>query len=115
MSPRRGFLALVGGAVFNGAVLRPAGAVQPALILPPSASLASARPLLADHRCQMDAFLEIGQHVPKGMFLDWLENGLQLAERHRRSPANLAREEKRIEAAVAKHGSIIAAMRADAL
>ena len=115
MNARRGFLALVGGAVFNGAVLRPAGAIQPTLILPPSAALPTARPLLDAHRCQMDAFLEIGRHVPKGVFLDWLENGLQLAERHRRSPADLAREEARIEAAVAKHGSIIAAMRAGAI
>ncbi len=115
MNPRRGFLALVGSAVFNGTVLRPVGALQPTLLLPRAVSLPTARPLLAAHKSQMAAILEVGSHVPKGVFLDWLENGLQLAERHRRSSADLAREEERIEAAVVKYGSLIEAMRAGAL
>ena len=115
MNARRGFLAMIGSSVFSGAVLRSVGAVQPTLILPAPSSLPVARPLLNACRTQMDAFLEVGRHVPKDMFLDWLENGLQLAERHRRSPVDLVREEERIEAAVARHGSIIAAMRAGAI
>ncbi len=115
MNARRSFLALIGSSVFNGAVLRPASAAQPTLILPPSASLSSARPLLDAHRSQMDAYLEVARHAPHDMFLDWMEGGLQLAQRHRRAPADLQREEDRIEAAVFQHGSIIAAMRAGAL
>ena len=115
MNARRGFLAIVGGSVFNGAVMRSVGAEQPTLILPPCALLPGAWPLLDASRSPMEASLEVASRVPKGLFFDWLENGLQLAERHGRSPAALASEERRIEAAVIQHGSIIAAMRAGAI
>lgn len=115
MGPRRGFLALIGSSVFSGAVLQPPGASRPVLILPPSAALPTARPLLAGHRTRMEALLEIAHHVPNGAYLDWLESGLQLAERHRRPPEDLQAEEDRIEAAVAKHGGLIEAMHAGAI
>lgn len=115
MGTRRHFLALVGGSAFTGAALQSPSAARATLILPRAAALSSARPLLDAHRCQMDAYLEVARHAPHDMFLDWIESGLQLAQRHRRAPADLQREEDRIEAAVFKHGSIIAAMRAGAL
>ncbi|MGI4800793.1 MAG: hypothetical protein ACRYF2_17485 [Janthinobacterium lividum] len=115
MPLRRNFLALIGSSVFSGAALQSTGASRPLLILPPSATLPTGRPLLAAHRSRMDALLEVAAHVPQGVYLDWLEGGLQLAEQHRRTPTDLQAEQDRIEAAVVKHSGLIEAMRAGAI
>jgi len=118
MTPRRGFLALIGGTAVSGAVQHQARAKSPTLVLPPGFTpVARARPLLgamlARGESQMDAILSIGARVPKPAFLDWLEDGLQRSLLF--SEPDHAAREREIETAVAKHGSIVEAMRAGAL
>jgi hypothetical protein len=115
---RRGFLALVGGSLLSGSVLRGATAATPTLLLPPSLMpAATARPLLdailSQGGSQMDAIIQCGLRMPKPAFLDWLEGGLQRSMLF--DPPDRAAREREIAAAVAVHGSIVAASRAGAL
>ena len=116
--PRRGFLALFGGALLSGGVQRSVSAETPTLILPSSlVSAPPARPLLAallaGGRSQMQAIIAIGRRLPKERFLDWLEDGLQ---RSLLFPApDDEADQRRLTAAVANHGSMVAAIQAGAL
>jgi hypothetical protein len=118
MNPRRGFLALVGGSLLSGAVRCQVRAKEPMLVLPLGlVPAAPARPLLdaelARGESKMEVILSIGQRMPKPAFLDWLEDGLQRSMLF--DLPDLAARERKIAAAVAKHGSLIAAVRAGAL
>ncbi len=90
---RRGFLAVVGGALVAGLVQR-ATAATPTLILPPKllpassldalkAAGLSGHPLLDGIRdrgeSQMHAILEVKAALPGDLFSDWLESGLCMA------------------------------------
>jgi hypothetical protein len=118
MSKRRNFLALVGGTMFSGNVQQRASAATPTLVLPPRlVAAAPARPLLDAMRArgesQMDVFISIGERMPKQAYLDWLEDGLQRSMLF--DPPDEAAREREIDAAVKKHGSIVAAVRAGAI
>ena len=118
MNGRRGFLALVSGATVTGSVLFRKATAAPMLILPSADLIASPAerpralfyPLLATHESDVHALAHIRQMMPEEAFHDWLEGGLRSAcFYNRRDEATL---ERIVDAAVAKHGSIIAAKRA---
>lgn len=120
---RRGFLALIGGslasggAFISGTVHRAKAAEVPTLLLPPSMSLVlpepRSRPLLEVHETQMRAILHVKKMLPDSTFAEWLEGGLRQARFY--AGRDTATMERIVEAAVEKHGSIIAAMRAGAI
>ena len=113
-SPRRGFLAYVGSALVSGSIARAASATTPTLILPPGAVDLRPHPLLWAEETQMHAVLRVKAHLPATLFQDWLEGGLRQARSYEAGYDHAA-ENRRIRAAVAKHGSIIAAFQAAAL
>ena len=86
MSTRRNFFALIGNAAVTGLVAHRATAATPTLILPPAFAIETqsvpqaAFPLLAQRRCQMDAFIDVKAALPDQTFLDWLERGLRQVE-----------------------------------
>ena len=112
--PRRGFLAYVGNAFISGSIVRAANATTPTLILPPGAVDLRPHPLLWAEKTQMHAMLRVKAHLPAILFQDWLEGGLRQARPYEEGPSS-AEAEQQAGAAVAKHGSIIAAIRAGAL
>ena len=57
--------------------------------------------------------LKIKGAMPEAVFMDWLEGGLRQSSLI--ASRNHAAEERRIEAAVVEHGSIVAALRAGAI
>ena len=82
MTPRRGFLALVGGAgAVTGSVLFRKAAAKPTLILPPefTSSSTSAAPM-SPSPAEMDAVHAVKAGLSHDKFLDWLEGGLRLVE-----------------------------------
>ena len=123
MSTRRDFLGFLGNACFVGSVLRKEGISRPTLALPrwmdpvltrePPIASSAQHPLLAGAGSQANAVMQIRTGLPDDYFLDFLEGGLRSARTFRgRDEATM---EGAIEAAVEKHGSIIAAMRAGEL
>ena len=109
MNARRGFLALVGGLAVGGPVISRASFAQPTLILPPGPTILPtpipAEPLLTLQHIQ--------QSVPEDAFKSWMFLGLRLAKQYGGRDEQAV--QAAIEGAVAKHGSIIAAMRAGAI
>ena len=123
MSTRRDFLGFLGNACFVGSVVRKEGISRPALALPrwvdpvltrePPIASPTQHPLLTAAGNQANAVMQIRAGLPDDYFLDFLEGGLRNACMFKgRDEATM---EGVIEAAVKKHGSIIAAMRAGAL
>ncbi len=97
MSGRRGFLALVGGAVLTGPTTRQWGISRPTLVFPqtptlaPSPSVGLIEPgnptgyplldaVLARGESQMHAFIHVKGGLPDEVFFDWLEGGLRMVE-----------------------------------
>jgi hypothetical protein len=123
MSTRRDFLAFLGNACFVGSVIRKEGLTRPTLALPywtmpvltkePPVACPTRHPLLTAAGSQANAVMQIRAGLPDGMFLDFIEGGLRNARMFKgRDQATMDRV---IEAAVEKHGSISAAMRAGVL
>ena len=112
--PRRGFLAFVGSALVSGSIVGAATVTGPTLILPPALMPTPAWPLLAAERSQMDTILRVGMHLPRDLHRDWLEAGLRQARPYE-AGYDQAAEERRIIAAVEKHGSMVEAIQAGAL
>ncbi len=121
---RRGFLALVGGSLAAGGALvtgtvRRANAATPGLRLPPALEVPpattgpAAGPLLARHDSEMQALIHVKRQMPEAAWRDWLEGGLRQADLY--GGRDGAALERSIDAAVARHGSLVAAMRAGAL
>ncbi len=119
MSTRRGFFAFIGNAAVTGLVAHRASATAPTLILPPAGlvepatAIPAAFPLQAAQPSQMDALLHVKRMTPQEFYFHWLEGGLRGAKRYNGQTEE--ETEARIEAAMAEHGSLIAAMRAGAI
>ena len=123
MSTRRDFLGFLGNIAFVGPIVEMAGISRPALAMPmylppiltkePSAADPVLHPLLTAAGSQANAMMQIRAGLPDSYFLEMLEGNLRAARTFRgRDEATLGAE---VEAAVRRHGSIIAAMRAGAL
>ncbi len=123
MSTRRDFLGFLGNACFVGGIVTKEGLTRPTLALPywttpvltkePPVACPTRHPLLTAAGSQANAVMQIRAGLPDGMFLDFIEGGLRNARLFKgRDEATMDRV---IEAAVEKHGSISAAMRAGAL
>jgi hypothetical protein len=123
MSTRRGFLALIGGSLVSGTVVAASTNAKPVLLLPPTLSFTPTPampgpsemfyPLCAGHESDMHALAHIKQMMPWEPFYDWLEGGLRGARHYNGRSQDVMAEI--VDAAIAKHGSIIAARRAGAL
>ena len=62
----------------------------------------------------MQAFIRAGMHLPRDLHRDWLEAGLRQARPYE-AGYDRAAEERRIRAAVEKHGGMVEAIQAGAL
>jgi hypothetical protein len=83
MTPRRGFLALVGATgAFTGSVFVRKAAAAPTLILPPDLIVPDGeRPVREQpSEPEMQAVLDVKAGLSHAMFVDWLESGLRLVE-----------------------------------
>ena len=124
---RRSFIAVIGssllagGSLIIGAVQHAKDASTPTLLLPSSTPIQPRErrpapmfyPLLSTHPSEAHAIAHIKAMIPQELFHAMLEGGLRQARTFRgRDSATM---ECVIEAAVEKHGGIIAAMRAGAL
>ena len=109
MNPRRSFLALVGGLAIGGPVTSRAGFARPTLILPPGPTIMSA-PVGAEPILTLQ---HIRRSVPEDALKSWMFLGLRLAKLYGGRDEQVV--QTAIEAAVERHGGILAAMKAGAI
>jgi hypothetical protein len=123
MSTRRDFLGFVDNVCFIGDFVRKEGITRPALAFPrwvtpvltkePPVASPTLHPLLTSAGNQANAVMKIRAGLTDERFLDFLEGGLRSARLF--NGRDEATMDGVIDAALEKHGSLIAAMRAGAI